>query len=339
MSPAELRATTLSAAEPGALTARIHDAVERARAAMPPPHIVQVRFAGAIVRLELFGDVVRDAFAWPFVPAPDDAAADLTVAVWDHAHGAAIPVPSGAGRDSDGDQRHVFWEMFWVFGFDERQQRAFFHVADARDLPTWAVAQPLLKVMHPWLRTRGQHVMHAGAVGVAGRGVLIVGPSGSGKSTLSIAASQSGLDYIGDDYVALDVQDLVAHGLYRIAKLAPANLADRLPELARVARAPVDGLDKRLLEVELSAMDRGLRIVAVVIPEVTHAAQSRLVLVSQGRALRALAPSTLLQLPGFASDFKVMADVVRRLPAYHLPLGPDLAGAVAELRRLSEAGP
>jgi len=51
-----------------------------------------------------------------------------------------------------------------------------------------------------------QHLLlHAGAVEAAGAGVLMPAPSGSGKSTLSAALTASGLGYLSDELVALDL--------------------------------------------------------------------------------------------------------------------------------------
>ena len=45
--------------------------------------------------------------------------------------------------------------------------------------------------------------MHAACVASDGRGVLIAGTSGSGKTTLSIALTQAGFDFLGDDLAFL----------------------------------------------------------------------------------------------------------------------------------------
>jgi hypothetical protein len=55
-------------------------------------------------------------------------------------------------------------------------------------------------------------------------------------------------------------------------------------------------------------------------------------------ALAALAPSTLLGLPGSdGSAFPVMADLVRRVPCFQLELGSDLPGIAPAVRRALEA--
>jgi hypothetical protein len=55
-------------------------------------------------------------------------------------------------------------------------------------------------------------------------------------------------------------------------------------------------------------------------------------------ALRDLAPSTILFLPhaGATGTFAALGRLVRRLPAYRLPLGPDLAEVAGRLGRVLE---
>jgi hypothetical protein len=64
---------------------------------------------------------------------------------------------------------------------------------------------------------------------------------------------------------------------------------------------------------------------ALIVPRVAGGT-SRLQRISGGAALRALAPTTLLQLPGSGAEaFAALADLVRRLPAWSLELGDDRA--------------
>jgi hypothetical protein len=91
--------------------------------------------------------------------------------------------------------------------------------------PAWADgyirAQPMLTSWCTWLASTGVAVMHAAAVEIDGRGVLLLGDSGAGKSTLSVAAAVRGAGYLGDDVVALSNRDgvIAVHSLYASAKL------------------------------------------------------------------------------------------------------------------------
>ena len=62
------------------------------------------------------------------------------------------------------------------------------------------------------------------------------------------------------------------------------------------------------------------------LPQVTGRPTTSVQSVSPMTALKALAPSTLLQLPGAGqASFQAMARLVRQVPCYTLALGTDLA--------------
>ncbi|MFV0408395.1 MAG: HPr kinase/phosphorylase [Paracoccus sp. (in: a-proteobacteria)] len=82
----------------------------------------------------------------------------------------------------------------------------------------------------------GDEILHASAVSVNGRGVLIVGPSGSGKSTLALQLLAFGGVLISDDRVILRRRD---GALWGRAPAAIAGLVEaRGVGLIRAAHAP-----------------------------------------------------------------------------------------------------
>lgn len=317
------------------------------------------RFAGLRLRVELAGTAVRDVLAGAFLRAPDDDASeacDLALHIWDGASsGVAWPAPEPDRRDpivvgqhfasggvrADGSPRClVFWEPPWIYGLDLEARVATFYTPDVGELRPWARSQPCLRLLHAWCRALGRIVVHGAVIGRGDRGVLLVGRGGSGKSTLAIAGALAGWCYLGDDYVALAPGEAhappTAHALYGIAKLEPDHLARHLPGAAalRIATPSDDG--KVLLDLAPRTRRSGVELVAVVVPEV-GAACPRLTPIGPGRAMRALAPSSILQLPGWGDDdFPRLAALVRALPAHHLALGSDAGANLAELERLLE---
>ncbi|MBN2083949.1 MAG: hypothetical protein JW748_01905 [Anaerolineales bacterium] len=86
--------------------------------------------------------------------------------------------------------------------------------------------------------------------------------------------------------------------------------------------------EKALLYIHDHMPDRMVAEVPVrviLLPRVTGLPETRLRPASPTVALRALAPSSLFQLPGTGrSEFLVLADFVKRVPSFHLELGTDL---------------
>lgn len=64
--------------------------------------------------------------------------------------------------------------------------------------------------------------IHASAVAVEGRGLLILGPSGAGKSSLALALMAQGALLVADDRVLLDARD------GRLIVACPPPLAGRI---------------------------------------------------------------------------------------------------------------
>jgi hypothetical protein len=167
--------------------------------------------------------------------------------------------------------------------------------------------------------------------------MLLAGAAGSGKSTTALAGVLAGLDYAGDDYVVLNLADEPpsAHSLYGTAKFAPATMT-LLPELAD-GFGTVAGADGEKLVVDLagtwpSRMRAAVPLNAIVLPTVRGQSRPQLVPCSAARALRALAPTTINQLPSVGgSALAPLGELVRRVPAYSLELGGSPAAAAGAL--------
>lgn len=73
-------------------------------------------------------------------------------------------------------------------------------------------------------RALGLVPLHAGCVGVSGRGVLLIGDSGAGKSTLTLQCALAGLDLLSEDSVLVDPRTLNATGVPNFAHLCHDGL-------------------------------------------------------------------------------------------------------------------
>ncbi len=213
--------------------------------------------------------------------------------------------------------------------YDPVQRLGLFCVADPAELPYWERGAPMRTVFHWVMEDHGRCLVHAAAVGRPDGGLLIVGRGGSGKSTTALACVGRGLPYLSDDYciVSPGPGPATAHSLYSTAKLHHDQLP-RLPWLAGWAQPPRPGEDKALLFVGDHApgdLIETFPVRAVVVPTITGEPTTRVVPTSGGAALGALAPSSVLQLPGGgAGALRLLAGLVRSTPSVGLALGTDI---------------
>ena len=87
--------------------------------------------------------------------------------------------------------------------------------------------RPLHVPLCLWHCDQGFQVMHAGLVAEHGAGVLFPGMGGSGKSTTCLSCLEAGLQFLGDDFIALsqDADDIfIGHSLFGSAHLEPEHL-------------------------------------------------------------------------------------------------------------------
>lgn len=215
---------------------------------------------------------------------------------------------------------------------DRARSLAIYWFHDAHQLPWYESASPLLAILHWWMESHGCHLVHAGAVGVSKGGVLLVGKGGSGKSTTALACLSSNLAYASDDHCLISNDPFpYVYSLYSSAKVNTEDI-ERFPLLkpALSSASQSDGEKAFYLIYQhfREKISTGFPIRAVLIPCVTGRMETTLSPASPAEGLRALAPSTTLQLPGAtrsASALRAMAELVKQTPCYYLELGADLS--------------
>jgi hypothetical protein len=204
-------------------------------------------------------------------------------------------------------------------------------VEDAAELTPQArgrLVEPLLLV---WLRDRSAQLVHAGLVARGPEGLLLLGRSGAGKSTAALACALAGFAFLGDDKVALSPGPEGAwegHSLTGVAYLEPGQLA-RFPDLAPWRLEGSTGDGKALLplgRVPAVRLVAGAHVRALAIVRIGEPCAGGPRPASRRDALLAAGLSTVLHLPiDQARALPALGDLVRRLPAYWLDLGPDPA--------------
>ncbi len=292
--------------------------------------------AGAPLGVSFLDPAMRDlllpALAHRLRPAADTA---LELAVWNGALGEE-PLPRLPWLPTRPDERRYVEEgSVRMLGFARRllalDAEAGFGLvwyADRSALAGWEAGAPLRTLFDWWFTSRGLALVHAAAVGRPGGGALLVGPGGSGKSTSALACLGA-LGYIADDYCLLEVEpEPRAHSLYSSAKRA-RDAFPPLPTLAALPDEAPPGLPKALYFLHRHRPDFLLPEVplrALLVPRVTGAPRTTARRIPGAVALRALAPSTMVQAVRPRPElFARMAACARALPAWELALGRDPA--------------
>lgn len=311
-------------------------------------YVTCFRIAGQTVCLRIadhrLAQILTPAFAH-LAPAVE-IDADLTICAWDAAS-AADQMPQPPDRTGstgiefiDGELR-VAWSIaeqsFSVLSTNSKL--AFFRALDASALPAWEQAAPFRRILHWWASKQNLQMVHAAAVGTPDSGLLLVGKGGSGKSTTALACIGSRLGYAGDDYCLLSPgPNPQVHSLYgsgkadsgaaaRLPRLHPAFESSRLHEQEKAVIFVHDHVPESIL--------RSFPLRGIVVPRIVEGGTCKIEKIPKSDALRAMAPSTLFQIPGDqAKSLARLASIVRQLPCWSIYLGENPCEAPARLEQL-----
>jgi hypothetical protein len=304
------------------------------------------------VRIRFAGDALIDHLA-PAIehhPIADPGTQPvLTVNVWDEASTSArvpdLPVDNTARTParsivsksraaSSSSERRLFE------GYDRDSSEAWFAVGSPAALTHGERGAPFRLVFHWMGSPRGRVLAHAGAVGLDGAGVLLVGPGGVGKSSTSLACAEAGFDYAADDYCLVTAEPSpTAFGIYATGKVKPVDLP-LYPGLRDTAGSLYHETDDKVLLVVSRAQNgrvvAELAVRAIAVPALAPGQiGTRMSRTSASRALQALAPSTVGQLAGgAAATLRTLAALTRAVPCYELTLGSDRAAVPDAIRQL-----
>ncbi len=215
--------------------------------------------------------------------------------------------------------------------YNKENKVAYFWTRDANVLPDWISAAPLRTLLHWFLSDYNIHLVHGGVVASGGNAILLGAKGGSGKSTTALSSLLSGMDYLADDYVAIEIGEKnIAYSLYNSVKITP-NTLNVFPELSEKIwnKETVGGeLDLGKAIVFMSKffpkqMVEKSELVAICIPTIKN--ETKIVPASKLATMLALAPTILFQLP-LASSSKMsdLKEIIATTPCYFLELGPEI---------------
>lgn len=219
-----------------------------------------------------------------------------------------------------------FWQFFCL-----KTRRGVQLLQTPASLPPWDSGAPLRNFFQWQLASRTAGLVHAGVLGLDGRGVLLLGPGGSGKSGTVLAGILNGLLSVGDDYVLLkNAATVTAMPVFTTLKCDPAGLArvgiDPVTQSAPWAQT-VNWQGKcqfALKDISSVEQPHQIQIDALCLPEVALASHTTLEPINSKEVFLSLAPTGIAQIPGGrAQNFAFCADLSRRLPAFRIKLGRD----------------
>jgi hypothetical protein len=174
---------------------------------------------------------------------------------------------------------------------------------------------------------QNRQCVHAAAVGNETGGVLLPGKSGSGKSTTSLACLGSELSYVSDDTSLISCKRApYVYSLYNTAKIGHFQ---HLPHLeSYVSNAVRVENEKGMIFLHQHFPRKiisGFPLKGILVPRITGEETTHIKSTTPGMALKALAPSTLFQLPGAGLQaFRLMSQLVKEVPCFRLNLGTDM---------------
>ena len=203
----------------------------------------------------------------------------------------------------------------------------------------WAVMCFFIKTPTHWaLALGGKFVTHAGCVRLAGKTWLLVAETGSGKTTTTVALTECGGAFLGDDWVLLSKGDgaVLAHkfpcwiGFRRTSMKWFASLSPQ-------CEPAIDGSEKIELNPISAWPDRvpdSTHVDGVLFPKISGQARSRLEKMGKTEALHLLATENVAMVTADLAEahFDLLADLVDSVPCYQLHLGEDPMAVADTLR-------
>jgi hypothetical protein len=187
--------------------------------------------------------------------------------------------------------------------------------------------------------------MHVGAIAFAGRGVLLVGPGGAGKTTSVLACALAGGCFLGDDLCLIEAgldpaEPARVHSLFATVKLN-VDSARRLGARAwpNLGTTPGNKLVAGLPSAVRPVASATIAAIVVLAAPGTHpAAASALRPAETAAAIAATGASLAAGALSPVLWFGTATRLIRRVPAFRLPITWDLERLAGAIRRIAEHG-
>lgn len=304
------------------------------------PAIFKFVIAGKHIHFHIYGEAGARMFPIAFehqepsyVETPD-----LIIHAWDSTLVGTDPIApwddpdymKATEPDAEFFGAYVMGEESLSF-YDKKTDTGYFWMQDASNFCDWGSGAPLRAILHWFLNANDIHLIHGAVIGHDTKGILITAKSGSGKSTTALASIIAGMDYVSDDYAAMEHtgDSVTAHSLYQSGKVTRTGL-EFFPELKPIVwNKHFSGAQKAVVFMRDLFPDQvktSLPLRAVLIPRITGG-ETRIIPANRVEALVAIAPTTMMQLPmAETRKLSILKSIIEKVPCYYLDLGPDVRG-------------
>jgi hypothetical protein len=230
-----------------------------------------------------------------------------------------------------------------LYIFNQQTNQAICILKDATTLNNSFISSPYFKIIAIWASKQKLNILHAGCVSIDNKAVLIVGRSGKGKSSTSVQCLIGGLNYLSDDYVLVDWngENPIAYSLFNTGKLKNKHIERFNKIQGEYKQGILDKNNKPLLFLYPLFKDKirsSAEIKAIIVPNITSEIKASYHSISAAESLRALAPSTLIQLKiNNLNQLNSLAKLTRTLPNYELNIGSDLEDISLKVKEIIDS--
>jgi len=200
----------------------------------------------------------------------------------------------------------------------------------------YVLAYILWEITRLVLEGTGPNVpIHAGAVVLDGRAIVLAGQSHAGKSTLTAWLTWRGWGFLTDEVAILDVESTFGQAVVR-PFWRPVGVRRGGP-LDAVVTFPSADPEVLIPATELGRLAEPAPLAAFVMPSYTPGDAGGLEPMTAAATLRTLAAHLPTLLDGGRRVFRALSSLLETVPAYSLRVD-DLDTAEAQLRQLLEPG-
>lgn len=275
------------------------------------------------------------------------ASATIEIIAGDH-HDIKDLLPEPRRRNTrvlfSSDKIYYFWSPDGAGSltiFDRVSRRGIVWYLSLDTVTSWETSKPLLQTVKALSLDAEWVPVHAAAAAWNNKGLLFTGPSGIGKSSTVLACVDAGWKYIGDDFLILRGKPVQAKNIFASARIRE-DMFSRLSRTVSFADYLSTDSGETKAEVNMSKLpdiDIGdARLHAILIPRRSQSKETTIVSTKRSTALRALAATTLVNLPGApAETHKKIENFVEDLPCYSLSLGTEFSETAHTLARWIES--